>query len=400
MSSTSTNKQQQQPQPSDAANTAATSSLTSELAEPLEKIDSNFLIHLRKMNDQLDHEESFNKINRPVRHLLYKQDILNNQLIQIYKITSNNLVQFDLNDLSKLFEPQPHNSKLNTNNDYRKCFKLFQTHIELCKLTVDLTTPIELLLINRHFIYNTLSKLDLYDHHEQPHASNPQMDTSEQHSTTSADSTSKMKNIQAINAKLSLIIEANLEKFKDIFFKLNYFDELGSSLAKLIQIYQHLAELIASDKNQQQTQPSEPEMYTKSNSNSLSTNSATSSSRFKKLRQLKSLILDDIILNLCLVRNLAFERNEIKLNHFICNLMKYKLDKSLITLCSLNEPDLNVSERMYKKHSFVILSLGCQIMSLLFSQLNTFNTKIVSTKSSDVKQAGVVMKIFLSLKFF
>ena len=346
------------------------------------------------MNDQLDNEESVNKINRPVRHLLYKQDILNNQLIQIYKITSNNLVQFDLNELSKLFEPQqqqlqPHTSKLN--NDYRKCFKLFQTHIELCKLTVDLTTPIELLLINRHFIYNTLSKLDLYDHHEQPH-SNPQMDTTEQHSTTSADSTSKMKNIQAINAKLAIIIEANLEKFKDIFFKLNYFDELGSSLAKLIQIYQHLAELISSDKNQQQTQPNEPEMHTKSSSNSLSTNSASSSNRFKKLRQFKSLILDDIILNLCLVRNLAFERNEIKLNHFICNLMKYKLDKSLITLCSLNEPELNVSDRMYKKHSFVISSLVCQIMSLLFSQLNTFNTKIASAKSSDAKQAWVIIK--------
>jgi hypothetical protein len=236
MSSSSTNKQPQKDekpntskQQTDGSGTPTPTSsfnaITNESIEPLDKIDSNFLIHLRKMNNQLDNEESFSKLNRPVRHLLYKQDILNNQLIQIYKITSNNLINFDPSELSKLFDSQQiansatlspndlksHLSKLN--NEYRKCFKLFQTHVELCKLTVDLTTPIELLLINRHFIYNTLSKLDLYDQHEMEY-------TGEHHSapgSTSGES-SKMKNMQTINANLSIIIEANLEKFKDLFF--------------------------------------------------------------------------------------------------------------------------------------------------------------------------------------
>jgi hypothetical protein len=125
-------------------------------------IDLECCNYLREMNKQLEKEEEYNektrKTSRKARLVIFKKELLNDQLIKMYKTVTNNLIKINLNNLNEL-----------SLDDFRDYFKLLQTHTELSKLLFNLTSPIELLSINRNFIYKVLTQKCEF---EEPNASN------------------------------------------------------------------------------------------------------------------------------------------------------------------------------------------------------------------------------------
>ena len=148
---TSQSQQQQQP----PMPTPTTTSKPSKSSRASFSFDLASCAYLREMNKQLDKEEELNeRTMKPLRNarlLIYQKELLNDRLIKMYKLVSNNLINVNFNDMS---DAESVKASL---DDY--C-KLMATHVELTKLLVNLTSPVEMLYLNRHFFYATLNRID------------------------------------------------------------------------------------------------------------------------------------------------------------------------------------------------------------------------------------------------
>ena len=199
---------------------------------------AQFCEHIRKLNNQLDQEEHQKRSSKSCRELLYQQDILSNQLIETYKITSVNLIKLD--------------AKKQRNNTAKLDFNLIETHIEVCKLLVDLTSPYEQLYVNRRLIFDTFKKLVLHHCNQQQQKQASKENTSNDpasaaHRSKSAANTAasnsqthgpkSKKPLYTNNNHIQNLIDLNISKFKEAFVKQNYFDVLVTSLSKLIDMH-------------------------------------------------------------------------------------------------------------------------------------------------------------------
>jgi hypothetical protein len=329
-----------------------------------------FCEHIRNLNNQLDQEEHLKKSNKSFRESLYQQEILTNQLVQTYKIITTSLIKTD--------------SKFN--NKKKLDFNFIETHIEVCKLLVDLTSPYEQLFVNRRLIFDTLKKSCKNLEKKAPTINNENNDESSQ-------PRAKKRPLYDNDEYIKTLIETNINKFKDIFIKNNHFDELASSMTKLIDMYTNVCAQI--------TKPSFV------SSPCTSSDTVANEKELNELKTFKDLILIDLILTLCLIRNLSLEKNESRLSLIISSLFERKIESNFIRILTMiNLVDENDSKENPTKATvsdgnnviigdekqkdinnsvwFVLNSLMCQVLCLFFSLSNS--------KPKDVADNQAILK--------
>jgi hypothetical protein len=314
-----------------------------------------FCEQIRNINNQLDLEEHLKNSNKSYRESLYQQELLNNQLVETYTITTLSLIKIDSKLTKKKFD-----------------FSLLETHIEVCKLIVDLTCPYEKLYVNRRLILDTLKKV--FKHLEKKNETNNSK-------SESPHNRAKKRPLYDNDQYIQRLIDANITKFKDTFIKKNHFDELMSSLNKMIDLYVNVCGQL--DK--------------------IGENTATKNeSETNELLKLKDLILIDLVLTLCLIRNLVLEKSESRLSQVIWNFLERKIETNfikLLNLVNLSDFENNLSEEKNNNSNnsiwFVFNSLMCEILTLFFSAFKPKAKELVN--SQDFKCTDLLCTVGVSL---
>ena len=193
-----------------------------------------------------------------------------------------------------------------------------------------------------------------------------------------------------------------VDMFKDIFIKNDHFMDLSTSLAKIIEFNSQLGEYCrkraaantapttstADTVASASTMDSREQRHQQHHHHHHQHNNKTRHNGDELLRKVeifRRLLGDDLILNLCLLRNLCLERSESKLTLVVCRLLDFKIESILMSICG--ELAL-ASEIQSDSTAFVLLSLLFQIMALLFSKLNTINNTLRMQNAPDHTIAG------------
>lgn len=120
----------------------------------------------RRLNERLDLEFASKENKKSTRMLIFIKGIHDDcKLFRIYKSFTNSL-----QTSSYLFETNGQ-QLLGQRNSYesieviKMCTKLIEANIELIRLLVDLTSPLELLKINRTSIYPILKNIEVFVTH-------------------------------------------------------------------------------------------------------------------------------------------------------------------------------------------------------------------------------------------
>lgn len=297
---------------------------------------SSLMEYLRKLNEYLEQEEEYDRHNRKIRRIIYKHDLVQTKLLQIYKylLTRLNSEQQKETFTQKAFSLLENHKELIAN------LKLIKTLNELLKLLVDLTSPSEILFINHNLIFIILNRFELIVKHNQVQMELP-------------DFLDEISQIDSDTVTLNEIIESNIVKFKEELIRIDLFGPMGSSFLNLVEYYTSVSGVFHQHKHQ------------------------TSHSYLKHFKLLTNILFDSLVLSLALIRNLTFERAEPKLTLIVNCLFDSKLDQFLLNMSNLAKLNKSFADnKKYEQRAFVSYSLLVQIMSLLFSKLsNTLNTQ-------------------------
>ena len=314
-----------------------------------------------RRDDLINKEEEYNEKHnrrhlRKARLFILKKELAQDQLISLYKSVTKNLIQISLSRLNEL--------RL---SDFRDYFRLVRTHTELTKLLFNLTSPVELLTINRQFINAVLDEKIEFDEGELGHRQlkEPKVSRQDSRESLKTTATTSFNQDSITNEKY---LSRHIDDFKNIFIKNDYFMDLSTSFVKTQEFYSLLIE-------QQQQQQS-------SNSNS----KLTGEIKEAHVNSFKSVILNGLVLGLGLLRNICLEKSDVKFTTIVCRLFDFKMEPILIGLCNLKKLNKEFFEKKYDNLSFVILSTVFQIFSLLFSKLHLINAKYNKSKSGKINE--------------
>ena len=309
-----------------------------ESIEPIEKeelsqfgisIDAlNSLDYLCKMNDQLEYEEDFNRHKRPLRQLIYRQEILHNDLLKIYRSISTSLITNCQEVLT----------------DFKKSCKIVQTHAELTKLLVNLTSPLEMLLVNKKLIFRTLTSKAAHATLEEVSSLlfTEEAEQNEQKTDEySEPAPQSPSNPELANLSIQSLATLSIQNFKKYFIFNHYLVDLYANFNFLIDFYHSLSASLA--------------------------NPGLALGEKKAKQHIFRLVSDDLVLNICLLRNILLEANEKRL----CMLINLMFDNNLelIILNSINLHEKSKRLVNEEKH-FVLLGKRLSFFFCLFSKLN------------------------------
>lgn len=297
-------------------------------------IASEYLILCRKLNLKLDSEFSDGQAKqKSTRLYIFIKGIMldEHKLLKMYKeITYCLCSDYYASQLSINLNSSSSGSSL----ALARIVKLIELNIEITRLIVDLTSPIELLQLNRQFIYSSLSRFEV------------NTENCNQFTFGLDESDSEFEDDQAriLNHK---DYSTYLSKFKELFVKLDLFNVFGENMLKTMEYLNSVSANAASNE-------------TKDNS---------------KLQHLSARLFDSVLISQCLIRNLLIEKDQQLLNEIIINMMDAKFDQIFVDLCSINKPNKDDNSLC------VFYSILSQLNSLVFSTYSAANSKSAPSTS-------------------
>lgn len=133
---------------------------------------------------------------------------------------------------------------------------------------------------------------------------------------------------------------------------MDLFTDIGISLTNLVDFYTSMSSIFHQNRHQ------------------------SANSFLKHFKLLTNILFDSLVLNLALIRNLTFERNDSKLTMIINRLFVAKIDNFLLSMANLSKLNKSlVDNKKYEQRAFVSHSLLIQIFSLTFSKLSSPSTQ-------------------------
>lgn len=237
-------------------------------------------------------------IHKSTRLLIFIKALLNTDapLMPIYSALTatlqNGATKFDV-DLRHVEEDDDQMGNI----ECERVMKMVKANVELARLVVELTSPAEMLRVNRAAVYSVLTPFEVTSG----------SDFVKQTRSQSDDSDSPDEDCRILNQKDYAIY---LLKYKDLFIRRELFATLCENLLASLRLIHSLANFEA--------------------------RGITSAKRRAliegRLRYLLVHLVDAILVNLCLARNLLIEKNESLLNLIISRFLDNKFDQVLILL--------------------------------------------------------------------
>jgi len=252
----------------------------------------------RCLNARLDTAASDNPAHNSTRLLVFIKALLNNgKLMRVYSTLTSNLVggagKF-LVDLRHDDEDDGEIKAKETSSPLAECEKIarmVKMNVELARLIVELTSPLEMLPVNRATVYSVIAQFEV----------SPLKRTNALlFNEIDADSDSDEDRRILYHKDYSVY----LLKYKELFVKLDLFSTLSDNLLASFRLVHALVDL------------------------GLGIKSARMKGQIEsRLKLLLVHLVDSILVNLCLARNLLIERNETVLNLVISRLLENKFDQ-------------------------------------------------------------------------
>lgn len=265
-----------------AINTTTTTTIT--------KGNNNMPIGTNPVNDS-----SSTNLHKSTRLLVFMKWLLNDgPLMNIYTTLTSSLTSGAARFAVDLGNIEDNNDDLR-NIECERIVKMVKTNVELARLVVELTSPAEMLRVNRAAVYSVLTPFEVAD--------DTQSKQSQQQSRRlDYDSDSADEDCRILNQKDYTVY---LLTYKDLFVRADMFATLCDNLLASLRLIHALSDfevrVIMSAKRRGLVE--------------------------SRLRYLLVHLVDAILINLCMARNLLIEKNESLLNLIIARFLDNKFDQ-------------------------------------------------------------------------
>lgn len=253
-------------------------------------------------------DSSSTNLHKSTRLLVFMKWLLNDgPLMNIYTTLTSSLTSGAARFAVDLGNIEDNNDDLR-NIECERVVKMVKTNVELARLVVELTSPAEMLRVNRAAVYSVLTPFEVADETQKPQSQSQQQQQQQSRARLcDYDSDSADEDCRILNQKDYAVY---LLTYKDLFVRADMFATLCDNLLASLRLIHALSDfevrVIMSAKRRGLVE--------------------------SRLRYLLVHLVDAILINLCMARNLLIEKNESLLNLIIARFLDNKFDQVVFFL--------------------------------------------------------------------